>query len=47
MIRHASTRQLKFEEFGNLYQMKLNTSNRWIRLAQLLPWDDLAKIVIQ
>lgn len=45
MLRHFSTRQLKVAEFGNLYQMKLNPNNRWVILANRLPWDMLAQIL--
>ena len=47
MLRHFSNRQLKIEEFGNLYRMKLNPNNRWVRLANCLPWDTLAKILTE
>lgn len=29
----TSQRQIKIEEFGNLYQMKLDPKNRWVLLA--------------
>ncbi len=44
MVQYTSQYQLKIEEFGNLYQMKLNRDNRWIRLAFHFPWDQCAKI---
>lgn len=44
MVHYFSQHQQKIEEFGNLYQMKLNPNNRWILLAQHLPWDNLVKI---
>jgi len=44
MVDYISQHQTKIEEFGNLYQMKLNPSNRWIQLAKHLPWDSLVSI---
>ena len=44
MIQYTSQFQLKFEEFGNLCQMKLDQNNRWIKLAYHFPWDDCVKI---
>ena len=44
MIQYTSQFQLKFEEFGNLCQMKLKQNNRWIKLAYHFPWDDCVKI---
>ena len=44
MVRYISQHQRKIEEFGNLYQMKLNPQNRWIKMAHHLPWDKLVKI---
>lgn len=44
MVNYISQQQLKFKEFGNLYQMKLNPKNRWIQLAEHFPWDRCVKI---
>ncbi|WP_373519030.1 IS5 family transposase [Pricia sp.] len=44
MVQYTSQHQLKIEEFGNLYQMKLDPDNRWIQLAAHFPWDGCAKI---
>lgn len=44
MVQYTSQHQLKIEEFGNLYQMKLDPGNRWIQLATHFPWDECAKI---
>jgi len=44
MINYTSQHQLKFEKFGNLYQMKLNPTNRWVELAHHFPWDRCVKI---
>lgn len=47
MVHYTSQYQLKIEEFGNLYQMKLNPKNRWIQLANHFPWDCCVKIYNQ
>ena len=44
MVNYISQFQTKIEEFGNLYQMKLNKTNRWIQLGYHLPWDKLVQI---
>lgn len=44
MINYTSQQQLKFEKFGNLYQMKLNPTNRWVNLAHHFPWDKCVTI---
>ena len=44
MIQYHSQHQTKIEEFGGLYQMKLNPSNRWIQLASHFPWDRCVEI---
>jgi len=44
MIQYTSQHQQKIKEFGNLYQMNLNPQNRWVLLAQHLPWDSLVEI---
>lgn len=44
MVQYTSQHQLKIEEFGNLYQMKLNPDNRWIQLAAHCLWDECARI---
>ena len=44
MIRYHSNRQLRFEFFESPFQGQLNGENRWVKLAESLPWDDLAGI---
>ncbi len=44
MVDYVSQHQLKFEEFGNLYQMNLDPNNRWIQLARHFPWDQCVNI---
>ena len=44
MIRYQSNRQLSFSEFILPFSGSLNGHNRWIKLANMLPWDDLVSI---
>jgi len=46
MIRYTSTGQLKIEEFKTPFQINIekHIDNRWVRLANSLPWDKLAKV---
>ena len=44
MIRYNSINQLSIEEFKTPFQTKLNPENRWVKLTQLLPWDEMAGI---
>lgn len=44
MIKYNSTQQLSIEEFKTPFEANLDKNNRWVKLAQLLPWDDMAKV---
>lgn len=44
MIRYTSQQQLSIEEFKTPFHLKLDQNNRWVKLAQLIPWDELASI---
>ncbi len=44
MIRYKSEKQLVIEEFRTPFEMKLQKENRWVVLADKLPWDELAAI---
>ncbi|MDY6857159.1 MAG: IS5 family transposase, partial [Thermodesulfobacteriota bacterium] len=33
-----SEKQLEFENFTLLFSEKLSSENRWVRLAQIIPW---------
>ena len=43
MIRYTSERQLFLEGFTLPFGGKLNAENRWVKLSQRIPWDELAK----
>ncbi len=44
MINYTSNRQLSFSEFQTPFRNGLDPQNRWIRLSQLIPWDELVNI---
>lgn len=44
MIRYTPQSQLSLEGFETPFSQHLNGSNRWIVLAQRIPWDRLANI---
>ncbi|MBM3436492.1 MAG: IS5 family transposase [Bacteroidetes bacterium] len=44
MIRYKSFRQISIEEFKTPFEIRLDKENRWVRLARIIPWDDLAGI---
>jgi len=44
MIRYKSEKQLTIEQFRTPFEMKLQKDNRWVILAEKLPWDELADI---
>jgi IS5 family transposase len=41
MYRRRHRDQLSFEDFFLPFGGKLASDNRWIKLAELIPWDDL------
>lgn len=41
MYDHLSTGQLSFEDFYLPFSGKLSSQNRWVKLAALIPWEDL------
>lgn len=47
MIKYTSTKQLSIEEFKTPFYYGLDKNNRWVRLAQQIPWDDFARIYIK
>lgn len=44
MIRYRSQHQLTIEEFRTPFELKLSRENRWVKLAEALPWDSLVSI---
>ena len=46
MVKYKSARQLSFSDFRTPFEQGLDGNNRWIRLANQIPWDDLARIYV-
>lgn len=44
MIRYISTDQLTLPGFSDPFGRTLSKENRWIKLAAVIPWDELASI---
>ena len=43
MIRYQSHKQLSLEEFDWPFQTALDKNNRWVKLSDCIPWDELAE----
>jgi IS5 family transposase len=41
MVRPGHRDQLSFEDFFLTFARRLAGDNRWIKLAELIPWDEL------
>lgn len=44
MIRYTPASQLTLEGFSHPFDNELDSENRWVKLAGLIPWDELASI---
>lgn len=44
MYRYRSRKEQQIESFGIQDTEFLDSTNRWVRLAGLLPWDELAEV---
>ena len=44
MFRYRSYSQLSIDDFMDNLGKKLDSRNRWVRLADKIPWDDLGQI---
>ena len=44
MIKYTPSSQLTLEEFKHPFHNQLRPDNRWVQLAALVPWDELAAI---
>lgn len=43
----VSQNQLVFEGFESPFEKKLNSENRWLVLAKLIPWDEICNIYLK
>jgi IS5 family transposase len=44
MIRYTPQNQLTIDMFENPFEKILDNNNRWVKLSNIVPWDDLASI---
>lgn len=44
MIREKNPNQLKFEAFKTPFESQMKRDNRWVKLAESLPWEELIKV---
>jgi IS5 family transposase len=44
MLRYLSDKQLAIEGFQTPFEAHLNPENKWVKLANTLPWDEFAAI---
>jgi len=42
MIKYTPSNQLTLEGFSHPFKQELCPENRWVKLASIIPWDDLA-----
>lgn len=47
MINYTPQSQLKLELFKHPFESELDKDNRWVKLAELIPWDSLAAVYSQ
>ena len=47
MIRYTSQNELDLATFEELFKHIMDRNNRWVKLADALPWDKLAEIYMQ
>ena len=47
MIRYCSSKQLTLAEFDWPFQTDLDANNRWVKMSQCIPWDELAEFYYQ
>jgi len=47
MIRTTSAKQLTIAEFDWPFETALDKNNRWVKLSECIPWDDLAESYYQ
>ncbi len=42
MIRNRSHQQIPLAEFDWPFQVALDENNRWVKMSECIPWDELA-----
>ena len=44
MIIYTPASERKLSLFRTPFEQELDPSNRWVKMADLVPWDDMAKV---
>ena len=47
MIKYTSCKQIPIEEFILPFSGTLSNENRWVIMANLLPWDEMVSVYIR
>ena len=47
MIKYTSKQQISIEDFTMPFSGKLDSKNRWVILAKLLPWDEMVSVYVK
>ena len=42
--KYVSPKQLTIEGFETPFERHLNPENRWVKLANLIPWDEISNV---
>jgi hypothetical protein len=47
MIKYTSSNQLTLSGFSHPFDQELSPKNRWVKLAEIIPWDALASVYLK
>ena len=47
LLHYESPHQLVIEGFESPFEQKLNSQNRWVVLAKLIPWDEICGVYLK
>ncbi len=47
MIKYTSSNQLTLSGFSHPFDQELSPENRWVKLAEIIPWDALAVVYLK
>lgn len=47
MVKYTPVSQLSFDKFTTPFKSELCKDNRWVKLANIIPWDALANEYIK
>lgn len=44
MVKYESIKQLRFEDFVQPFGNNVDFENRWVKMSQVIPWDEMAEV---